>query len=200
MQAPLFAGASAYRVLDVSGQAELVESISKRSRPLKARDEIPAGSIVQTGEKARVNLASDEHLESLLTIGPDSSVTFLNEAPMRLSLDEGSLFVLKETQRSLSRDKQFLTELRVLTREFLVSVREGGYVLEASSDKVVLKAFSEAVTVYPKAGGAYVQVPTTVEEGFRYTSAGLKRLTFPDYEIWQEWYKKNNEKKDRFAR
>lgn len=196
---PLFAEASVYRVIGVSGPVEWLEPVTKQPRPLKERDELPAGSVVRTGEKAEVDLASDPHLESVLRIGPRTQVTFLSNFPLRLALDEGSLFILKEEQRYVNRDAGLSQEVRVLTRDFLVSVRQGGCVLEQSGGGTALKAFSEEVQVYPKTGGAFAQTPLAVEEGYRYTASGLQRLTFSDYEAWRDWYRRNDERRDGLA-
>lgn len=197
---PLFAQGPAYQVVEISGQAEAYDPESQQWGPLGPGRRLDPGSKVRTGPEGSVDLAADAHFENMLRIGPDSRVTFLDLIPLRIALDEGSLFVLKEEQRYVGVDPEKTPELRILTRNFLVSVRQGGCKLESTQRDVVLKVFSESVRIQPMAENSYSSVPFTVEEGFQYSPDGWTRLSYPDYVVWQAWYKKNNERKDDLVR
>lgn len=197
--APLYASDIGYRVMEIAGSAELFDAISGAPKPFKTGRPMPVGSIVRTGSDGLVDLATDPYFESVLRIGPDSQVTFLSFLPVRIALDAGTLFVLKEEHDDAGRDAGRSQEVRVLTRHFLASLRQGGCILEVTRSGVTLKAFSESVRIQPKTAGGYSEVPFTVEEGFRYSKEGWERLAYPDYAVWQAWYKENNARKDKAA-
>lgn len=189
-----------YLVVESFGSAETVESLTKKARPLAPRMECAAGTMIRTGPEAWADLSLGSSLESLLRVGPDSQVTFLNYAPVRLSLDKGTLLVLNEEQVFAGRDPALSAEVRVLTRSFLVSARQGGCALEAGDDGAAVSVFAEEVKVYEKKGPSYSAEGRSVEEGFRYSVQGTRRLVFSDYKDWQDWYKRSNERKDRLVR
>ena len=178
-----------YRLVDFSGEVEVCAPFSGACGPLKAGFRPESGSKLRTGAEASADLSTDERLDNVLRVGADTRITFLETVPLRVALDEGSLFILKE--------EQFYPDVRILTRDFLAVIRHGGCKLETSGGRVTLKVFSESVDIHPKAGNGYAQVPFTVEEGFRYASEGWERMTYPDYMEWQFWYKKTNERRDR---
>ena len=198
----LFAQEAGYRVVEVTGRCEIQEPFQGDWKPLKSGTRPQIGSVIRTnfdGDSA-AELVADPHFENSLRIGPGSRVAFLNILPLRISLDAGSLFVLKEEQRYLGRDAALSPEVRILTREFLVSVRQGGLELDTTGTAVALKVFGESVNIQPKIQGGYASVPFAVEEGFRYSAGGWTRLAYPDYKVWQAWYKRNNEQRDELVR
>jgi len=200
--APLFAQEAGYRVVKVTGTCQIQDPFEADWKPLKNETHLQAGSVIRTNpdEDSAVELVADPHFENSLRIGPGSRVAFLNILPLRISLDAGSLFIIKEEQRYLGRDVALSPEVRILTREYLVSVRQGGLELDATGPSVVLKVFGESVSIQPKIQGGYASVPFAVEEGFRYSAGGWTRLTYPDYKVWQAWYKRNNEQRDELVR
>ena len=180
---------ASYRVVDVLGEAELIEAYAGASKPFKKGLAVPVGASIRTGADGTVELALDTSFENALRIGPDSQVTFLNLVPIRLSLDFGTLFVLKE-------DAQDEREIRILTQNFLAVVNAGGCLLESTGKRAMLKAFSETTRIFPRIQGGYSEMPFTVEEGFQYSPQGWDRLSFADYMVWQGWYKENTNRKD----
>ncbi len=200
LSAPLFAQ-EGYRVVEVVGRCEVLQP-SQEWKPLLKGAQLVMGSAIRTGPEpdSGVELVADPHFENSLRIGPGSRVGFLNLLPLRVSLDEGSLFVLKEEQRYLNRDTELSPEVRILTRDFLVSVRQGGCELDTAGPNVMLKVFGESMQVQSKTQSGYAEASSTVEEGFRYSKDGQTRLEYPDYAVWQAWYKKNNEKRDELVR
>ena len=190
-----------YRVVEVSGNCEIVEPFEQNWKTLKEGKSLLMGSAVRTnGPDSSVTLVADPHFENSLRIGPDSQVGFLSILPLRLSLDTGSLFLIKEEQRYLANEVELSPEVRILTRQYLVSVRQGGVGIDATERNVALKTFGESVNIYPKIDGGYSTIPFIVEEGFRYTVDGFARLDYPDYKTWQAWYKRNNEQRDELVR
>ncbi len=198
----LFAQEAGYRVVEVTGSCEILEPFQPEWKALKNGMRPQIGSVIRTDSTpdSAAELVADPHFENSLRIGPDSRVAFLNILPLRVSLDQGSLFILKEEQRYIGREAELSPEVRILTREFLVGVRQGGCELDAKGTAVVLKVFGEAVSILPKIRGGYGSTPFAVEEGFQYSAGGWTRLTYPDYRVWQAWYKRNNEQRDELIR
>lgn len=191
---------STYTAVDVYGDVQACAPHAG-CKPLKRGMELPLGTKVATGEKSWADFAADVYYENMLRVSADSNVTFLNAVPMRVALDRGSLFVLNEPHFAAGNDQEAVPEIRILTRDFLAALRQGGCKLESSASGAVLFAFAEAVRIYPKTpGGGYAEVPFEVEEGFRYSREGWKRMEYPDYMDWQIWFKKNNERKDDLPR
>ncbi len=198
----LFAQEAGYRVVEVTGSCYILEPFQSDWKPLKKGTRPQIGSVIRTDPAldSAAELVADPHFENSLRIGPGSRLAFLNILPLRVSLDEGKMFVLKEEISYVGRDPKLSPEVRILTREFLVGLWQGGFELDVTRTAVILKVFSEAVSIQPKIQGGYGSTPFSVEEGFRYSSAGWTRLTYPDYKVWQAWYKRNNEQRDELFR
>ena len=187
MSAPLSADDALYRVVEISGQAEIFDGAGGNWRPLEENARILAGSKLRTGRESGADLVRDAYFENALRIGPSSVVTFLSANPVRVSLDEGSVYILKEEHH----------ELRILTKDFLVSAREGGFKLDFTKPaSTMLKVFADSVQIFKKTPEGYSHVAETVEEGFRFTPSGRARMNYEDYLDWQAWCRKNDERKD----
>ena len=184
--APL-ADAAPYLVLESAGQAEMFDAAQNRWQTLPPESALKKGDKIRTGSDGSVELAGDPSFENVFHVGPGSQVTLLHQRPLRIALDQGSLWMINETP----------LEVRILTREFLVSIREGGCAVDISSGTGVLKVFGESVQVFEKALSGYSDWPLAVEEGFRFVSGKAERMDYSDYAEWQVWYKKNDARKDK---
>jgi hypothetical protein len=193
---PTSAQDAMYRVVETEGRAEFSDAPG-RWVPLVKGMGVVAGTKLRTGKESFADLVRDAYFENSMRVGPSSSVSFLNAHPVRLSLDEGVLYLLKEEYRFLSPDTGTPSGIRILTRDFLVELREGGCRLESSDEGAVLKVFSETVGVQRKALQGYSETVEAVEEGLLFRLSGRMRMEYPHYEDWRTWYRKNDERKDK---
>lgn len=182
-----FSQTASYRVLESAGQAEVFDAALGSWQGLSPGAVLKKGAKIRTGADGSAEISEGSLFENAVYIGPGSEVTFLNEEPSRIALDRGTLWIIRET----------LSQVRVLTREYLVTMQEGGCAVEADGSQVAVKVFGESVQVFDKTPSGYSDRPRVVEEGFRYRSGNTDRMDYPDYIPWQKWTRKNDERKDK---
>lgn len=183
----LSAQADIYHVTETKGLCEIRDAGSADWRALSENALLKVGSRIRTGRDGAIEISGSPALENVFFAGPDSQITLLHEEPARISLDQGDLWILKESP----------AEMRVLTRECLAVMRDGGCRIRAAKGaRVLVQVFGETVQIFDKTPAGYSDEPRTIEEGFQHSAGQLTRLDFTDYSEWQVWYKKNDKRKD----
>ena len=176
-----------YHVSESKALSEILGSGAKNWQGLSEAAVLKIGDRIRTDRQGSVEISGSPLLENAFLVGPDSQITWLNEAPARIALDQGELWILKEDP----------SEMRVLTPEYLAVIRDGGCRIKVSNGAgTQIQVFGESVRVFDKTPSGYSVESRSIEEGFQLVSGQMTRMEFADYSEWQGWYKKNDKRKD----
>ena len=191
----LRADVDSWRVVDVSGPGEVLSSSRSTWQPLACPSFIRQGAQLRTGKDGTVDIALNGGRESMIHVRPDSLLLFLKIRPSQVRLLSGSLFVLLEGEGDT---------LDVWTGRFLAQLAQGGMAeISSGTWEDTVKVFGDQAQLsgYDASGASRRR---TVDEGFKLNQGGKRstgipaRMDFGDYEDWQQWFKKNYDRKDKF--
>lgn len=190
------------KVVQVQGKAKS-KVVGDGWRPL-TEGFVRNGEVISVDSDSGVNIALDEKFNSILKVSEDSKVSALNP-PKKIYVEKGDLFVLREEDIDRDRDGRRSDMLDILTKDGLVQVGTGGFVVSVEPQATIICAFGEEVVVFPFARAGETPQRIMLEEGMKIKiqkngPTAQKRMTFEDYGPWQTWVRDVYEQKDDLAR
>ena len=183
---PVSAEVEAFRVMEIAGRVETLDSASASWRPLAAKSSLPGGARVRTGPESWVLFLLSSGVEEAMELASNSTIE-LAAGAASVHLNKGRLYLMMEQ----GGPRPFFT---VTTPKGSVKIRTGGCLVVASSSGDEWRVYGEEARIHAATGDF------TVTEGFkmRLTRTGheLNRMNFSEYAEWQNWTRKWYGKKD----
>ncbi len=179
-----------WKVVEVTGQAEMKPPTESAWKDLSAPLYIKSGSLVRTGKDGSVDFCLNRQWDSFLRLNENSEITFLQKSPKEIRLKNGSLFALLEGEPAVG-------SLGIFLPDMTVRMTLGGAAIFVSTEQTTLQVFGESVEVTDLTGSAS-DVSQNVAEGWEWSASRTRRLDFSDYAQWQRWFRKSYERKDKF--
>jgi hypothetical protein len=177
------------KVSEARGGAEFSKPLSARWEVLLEGAALEKGQRIKTADRGGiVEMVLDERFEAALCLGADSSLKVLSLSPLKISLERGELFILREHDKPQS-SSGFL---QVIVPGGKINFDFGGVLISVGPQGAWVKVFADEILVLDR----------RIKEGFKFfipKKAGMpvrERMTFLDYAPWEAWVKKWYRKKD----
>ena len=181
---PAWANLDYWKVVEVSGVCEIADTPTSGWRPAASPLFLKKGSSIRTDKKGSADIVLNHSRESVLHIGENTRLDFLERTPHKLRLEGGSLFALMEAQGD---------SLEISTPCSEVTLSLGAAAIESGDSGDRIRVFSESAVVQSR----------TVPEGLKLhvspqgVAEEAQRMEFGDYNDWQQWLRKNYERNDK---
>lgn len=193
-----------FKVIDVSGTAEIQTAGGDRWQPLRAPRLLAGKDKVRVPEKSYVEFASDRALGGLFLLAGGSELEVMGDDRTRFFLRQGGISVLRERDDVSAAAAGEEPVLQIFTRDMIVSVRQGGFSVASYAGGSQLRVFGEEAGVEELDSRGGAGRTRTVGEGFKFTrlasskkrQAEPARMEFADYENWLRWMRKCYKRKD----
>lgn len=188
------------KVVQVRGEARSKISGVRDWAPL-GQGFVRNGEAIAAGSKSEVNIALDDKFNSMLKVGNESHISALNP-PRKIYIQKGDLFVLRE--EDIEKERMRRDTLDILTKDGLIQVGTGGFIISAEGKGTAVYAFGEQALVFPFARPNETPERIILEEGMKLTmqkngQVTQKRIIFEDFGRWQAWVRQMYELKDDLA-
>ncbi len=193
------------KVLDTAGTVEVLTPPHRQWVPLEKNTFLKKGTSVRTHAGGHVWMAFDAELNMIAELDENSYLNIWTHPPSRLSLKNGRFSVFREVDLPRELISSNTVSFKVLTREMMIEVKEGGFILEVSKKGSLVKVFAESLTVFPFSKSVRSPTPKRIAEGFKFfrksfsSESFYERMRFPDYAPWKTWIEKAYELKDDWA-
>lgn len=175
----------AVRVLEVSGQAEVMQPSLRRWQPLRSHTELKAGSKVRTGKKSSAHLAYGKDLSTAVKLDKNSQLVLDHKDALTLSLEKGRLFILREESA------HGIFEIR--SRHFKARMGLGGCIFEATKKGVLVRVYGDDLmfgdTLLPESYKLW-------QSSTKGKAPSKKRMIYADTIEWHAWVRQWYEMKD----
>ncbi len=191
----LEAGADVYRVIHLSGKAQVLDATSGQWKFLAIGDRLKSRDRVRTVGKSAVDFSRGEDLTGLLRVGVETEVEVMGEDLSRFFVRRGLLFVLLEDENNLeTQESQTALHFQVFTPDLTVSFLQGGCSIAVSEKGTLVRVFSEKVSVETLGSKNKKRAARMVLEGHQFfwnKAASLtyssSRMVFAEYMDWKYW-------------
>ncbi len=189
VSAPLaFADIEFWKVVEVTGPAEMKTSAESAWKNITAPFYLKRGSLVRTGKDASVDFCLSRQWDSFLRLNENSEMQIPAKSSSEARLQKGSLFALFERERVVE-------PFHIFSPELEITLSTGGLEVSVLESGTNLKVFSESIEVLERTNTTFLK---SIPEGWEWTKEGTRRLDFVDYDPWQRWFRKNYDRKDKF--